>query len=181
MWPILLFSNSITNRQPPFSFKTIVAKGLQKWHFRNMFFSFQGTHETATAFDVFLEILRGASLQRAELTAALGQEFVYVKKKASSPYDLCHVSPYDLELVPFQTKEHDETNYATLSPAGLTHYVKGEPKSFVPLQRWLNERRSYEALRQLRFFQECRVVCAKENHENIVPKNSWVTVILLNS
>ena len=98
--------------------------------------------EKTDAFDVFLEILRGASLQRAEITAALGQEFVYVRRTATSPYDL--------ELVPFA----EELNYATLSPAGLTHYVHGEPKSFVPLQRWLNERRSYHALRQLRFFQE---------------------------
>ncbi|CAK9028215.1 unnamed protein product [Durusdinium trenchii] len=83
---------------------------------------FQASEKT-DAFDVFLE-------------------FVYVRRTATSPYDL--------ELVPFA----EELNYATLSPAGLTHYVHGEPKSFVPLQRWLNERRSYHALRQLRFFQD---------------------------
>ena len=53
--------------------------------------------------------------------------------------------------MPFQ--EVSLESYTTLSPAGLSHYVNGVPVSFVPLQRWLNERESYRALRKLRFFQ----------------------------
>ena len=56
-----------------------------------------------------------------------------------------------MELMPFQ--EVSLASYTTLSPAGLSHYVNGVPVSFVPLQRWLNERESYRALQKLRFFQ----------------------------
>eukprot|EP00435_Cladocopium_sp_Y103_P030085 s1524_g7.t1 len=98
-------------------------------------------------FDVFLEILRGASLEnRAEVTEVLGQEFVYVRKVFGPN------GPYELELMPFCEVQLE--SYTTLSPAGLSHYVNGVPVSFVPLQRWLNERESYRALRKLRFFQD---------------------------
>lgn len=73
------------------------------------------------------------------------KEFVYVRKVCGPN------GPYEMELMPFQ--EVSLASYTTLSPAGLSHYVNGVPVSFVPLQRWLNERESYRALRKLRFFQ----------------------------
>ena len=73
------------------------------------------------------------------------KEFVYVRKVCGPN------GPYELELMPFQ--EVSLESYTTLSPAGLTRYGNGLPVSFVPLQRWLNERESYRALRKLRFFQ----------------------------
>lgn len=100
------------------------------------------------AFDVFLEILRGASdvhLHRAEVADVLGEEFVYVRK-VDGPN-----GPYELELIPFS--EISLENYMTLSPTGLAHYVGGFPVSFEPLQRWLNEREAYRSLRKIRFFQ----------------------------
>ena len=73
------------------------------------------------------------------------KEFVYVRKVCGPN------GPYEMELMPFQ--EVSLASYTTLSPAGLSHYVNGVPVGFVPLQRWLNERESYRALRKLRFFQ----------------------------
>ncbi|CAJ1437345.1 unnamed protein product [Effrenium voratum] len=116
--------------------------------------------EELPPFDVFLEILRGAGMADCEFRGLRGiessgfpvssqvktrgsfHEFVYVRQ----------LGPYELELAPF--REVDMSSYWTLSPAGLSHYVQGAPVTFVPLQRWLNERSSFRALRQLRFFQE---------------------------
>eukprot|EP00434_Breviolum_minutum_P005575 symbB.v1.2.004917.t1/scaffold263.1/size248082/18 len=106
----------------------------------------KGNTSPRAAFDVFLEILRGASLHRAEVADVLGEEFVYVRK-VDGPN-----GPYELELIPFS--EISLENYMTLSPTGLTHYVGGLPVSFEPLQRWLNEREAYRSLRKIRFFQD---------------------------
>ena len=109
----------------------------------------KGNTSPRAAFDVFLEILRGASLHRAEVADVLGEEFVYVRK-VDGPN-----GPYELELIPFS--EISLENYMTLSPTGLTHYLGGLPVSFEPLQRWLNEREAYRSLRKIRFFQAGKV------------------------
>ena len=116
------------------------------------------------AFDVFLEILRGASLHRAEVADVLGEEFVYVRK-VDGPN-----GPYELELIPFS--EISLENYMTLSPTGLSHYVGGVPVSFEPLQRWLNEREAYRSLRKIRFFQ------AKVGEVPHCSRNPWIEILV---
>ncbi|CAE7219998.1 DNAH6 [Symbiodinium sp. CCMP2592] len=92
-------------------------------------------------FDIFLEILRGAE-QREE---TLGKEFVYVRHIDGG-------SAYDLELVPF--REVQLERYMTVSPAGMSTYVRGLPTAFVSLKSWLQERRLFRLLRRFKFFQE---------------------------
>ncbi|CAE7422507.1 DNAH6 [Symbiodinium sp. CCMP2456] len=96
-------------------------------------------------FDIFLEILRGAE-QREE---TLGKEFVYVRHVEGG-------SAYDLELVPFREVQLESymTAGGTVSPAGMSTYVKGLPTAFVSLKSWLQERRLFRLLRRFNFFQE---------------------------
>ncbi|CAE8666646.1 unnamed protein product [Polarella glacialis] len=54
--------------------------------------------------------------------------------------------------MPFHQVELE--SYITVSPTGFTHYVEGLPVEFVPIERWLDERFLYRAVRELRFFRD---------------------------
>lgn len=92
------------------------------------------------SFAVFLQLLRGAPLHEQD-----SLEFVYVRHVLGA-------GPYELELMPFY--EVDTANYMTLSPHGFTKYRSGDSCEFVPLDRWLEERRLYHAVRELHFFRD---------------------------
>ena len=63
-------------------------------------------------------------------------------------------SQYCLRVVPY--RERFESEYFTMSPSGITHFVDGKMADFITLEQWKRERDIYDAITKIPVFKSFR-------------------------